>query len=133
MKLFEIVRDVDLYCVSGREILGTGVIFDGGAVVVSWGGKNKCITKYDNIEQVLALYAVDGNTRIFQTADIDFDTEGETLGKRLQRVEEDKVSDIIHDFLPWCCQANHEYMYKEREKFAKLFEKKEIVLTKNDF
>jgi hypothetical protein len=126
MKLFEIARDVDLDCVSDREILGTGVIFDNGVAVVSWAGDNKQFTKHDDIEEVLGLYAVDGNTRIFQTADIDFSTEGETLGKRLLHVEEDKVSDIIHDFLPWCCQANHEYMYKEREKFAKLFEKKEI-------
>lgn len=126
MKLFEIARDVDLDCVSDREILGTGVIFDNGVAIVSWTGDNKQFTKHDDIEEVLGLYAVDGNTRIFQTADIDFRTEGETLGKRLLHVEEDKVSDIIHDFLPWCCQANHEYMYKEREKFAKLFEKKEI-------
>lgn len=126
MKLFEIARDIDTYCVSDREILGTGVIFDNGVAVVSWAGDNKQFTKHDDIEEVLGLYAVDGKTRIFQTADIDFSTEGETLGKRLLHVEEDKVSDIIHDFLPWCCQANHEYMYKEREKFAKLFEKKEI-------
>jgi len=63
MKLFKMVRDVDVTGISGTGVVATGVEFDDGTVVIRWQGERPSTVIWASLRDAVAIHGHDGKTR----------------------------------------------------------------------
>lgn len=117
MRLFQLEREVDATGVSGTGIVAQGVIFDNGWCALTWLTKHTSVAFYTDIAEVVSIHGHDGSTKVVQIAD----TDG-AAGLCLNEYQ-DRCEGVGNDFT----SGNHLYMWEQREKFSKLFDRKDLA------
>jgi hypothetical protein len=64
MRLFHLVRDVDVSGVSGEGIVAEGVELSDGTAVMRWFGELTCTAVYKNIDSLLQIHGHEGSTNV---------------------------------------------------------------------
>lgn len=64
MRLFQLVRDVDVTGVSGTGTVADGVVFPDGTTVLRWRGDRQSTVVWPSIADVEAIHGHGGATRV---------------------------------------------------------------------
>jgi hypothetical protein len=64
MKLFKLVREIDVSGISGVGAVTEGVIFSDGSVAMRWQTHVSSVCFYKSIDDVIAIHGHDGATRV---------------------------------------------------------------------
>ncbi len=115
MKLFELHRIVDESGISGTGVVAQGVIFDNGWCAMAWLTVHTSVAFYTGIDEVIAIHGHNGKTRVVQVADCAMAAVEPLLHNRIQ----DECEGVGNDFIA----GNHLYMWEQREKLCRLFDK----------
>jgi len=63
MKLFKMIRDIDVTGISGTGVVATGVVFDDGTTVIRWLGERPSTVVWASMADAVAIHSHDGATR----------------------------------------------------------------------
>jgi hypothetical protein len=64
MRRFRLVRYEDVSGISGTGVVAEGCLFSAGWVVLIWLGERPSVAIYHNVEDLLAIHAHGGKTKI---------------------------------------------------------------------
>ena len=64
MKLFRLVRHVDIGGVSGIGLVAEGVEFSNGKCSLAWTAKYQSVAVYDSLDDLIAIHGHDGKTSL---------------------------------------------------------------------
>lgn len=64
MKLFQLVRKVDISGVSGTGVVAEGVEFHDGQCAITWFGKVHSVNIYSSLEDLIKVHGHEGNTEV---------------------------------------------------------------------
>ena len=73
VRVFQLVRDVDITGFSGVGVVADGVIWPDGAVSMRWRGAIRTTVEAQRLADIEIIHGHDGATRVVLTADL---TEG---------------------------------------------------------
>jgi len=68
MRLFKMVRDVDVTGIGGTGVVATGVEFDDGFVVIRWQGERPSTVIWASLRDAEAIHGHEGKTRFVNLA-----------------------------------------------------------------
>lgn len=120
LKLFVLDRRNDESGVSGIGYVACGIIFPNGWCALSWNTEFTSVAVYPNIETLIKIHGHGGKTVCYQILDYD----------------QELVTRLMSNFIQNKCEGvgswnqldpNGKYFGEEREKFAGMFESKQIV------